>query len=294
MAVWTRRDVLRLSTVVIAGGVGAGCVSTVGGTPRALPHGSDDGPDPVPKRDLVRIAVLGDNEPDSYKDESGQITGQVPEVARAVLDRLGVSKVELVLVDVPDKALVMLTAGQVDLLGGLVVRPEACEGVDFSPPDHILRDALLVPTGNPKGLKSFTDVAATGARIAVTTGSTGREKAQRAGVAPSQIVEFGFAEMIPAVAAGAVDCGYYLETVLRALAADEAAVEVTPGFVPAGEQPVIIAFGYAKGSDLAGDFDAALLDLQESGEWLRISKRFGYDDKDLADEDVSIEKACAG
>lgn len=303
MATWARRDFLRLSTVVIAAGVSGGCAAKVSGSPTAgsSPPSSDteptDGPtDDEPARDRVRVAVFRDSEPDSYEDESGEFTGQIPEIARAVfrLMGVGVSDVEFQPITEQAQGIAMLAVGEVDMIGGMAVRPEACLSVDFSPPDHVLFDALLVPAGNPLGLKTYAEIVATGASVAVLPGAE-RERVTRAGVPDGQIVELGYGELVPAITSGSVDCAVYLEVLLRALAAGSSGkAEVTPPFTAPGQQPVVVAFGHAKDSDLAEDFNAALVELQESGQWLRISEPFGYGEDSLPGSDVSIEKACAG
>lgn len=296
-----RRDFLRLSTVVVATGVSAACTSEIGGSPKAgsPPPSStetsrDDEPSGEAPSDRVRVAVFGDSEPDSYEDESGEITGQVPEVARAIFRRMGVADVEFLLMREPAQGLAMLASGEVDALGGLAVQPEMCGNVDFSPPDHVLLDALLVPTGNPKGLKTFTEIVSSGAKVAVLP-ETGREKAEAAGVATGQIVDLGYGDLVAAISSGTVDCAVSLEVVLRALAAGSGGkLEVTAPFTAPGEQPLAVAFGFAKGSELVEEFGERLRELQEEGDWLKISEEFGYTEDNLPGSDLTIEEACAG
>jgi polar amino acid transport system substrate-binding protein len=288
---WTRRDFLRVSTVVTVTGVSAGCVAEVAGAPKADPNAEPE-PTDDPTGGPVRMAVL-EGEPDAFTDDSGEVTGQVPEVARAVLERLGKSDVEIELVDEPAKAFTMLAAGMIDLVGGLAVQPEQCDNVDFSVPDHVLLNALLVPTGNPKGLSTLADVAGSGARVALLSDGRSMEVAQRAGIPQGQLIELSYDTLAEAVATGQVDCAFWLEVALKPMAENaQGRVEVTEPFTPPGEQPLIVAFGFPHDSDLVEDFNDTLRELQDSGEWERLSKPFGYTKDALPDSDVSVEKAC--
>lgn len=302
---WTRRDFLLRSTAVgavVASTTLGGCTSKVGGTPAAdssaRPRSTE--PSTTSSRPAFPSSVtmgVVTYRPYAYKDESGEITGQVPTVARAVLEKLGASQVEMDVFDLPERILAGLAAGQFELAGGLFITPNRCGSTEFSIPDYVTLTALLTPAGNPKGLKTYAEVAATGARLAVLTSLPEREEAIAAGVAADKIVELPTPDLLAnVVTAGEVDCVAFEDVTLRDIAnTSDGTLAVSPGFTPAGRAPYVGAFMFPSGStELLDAFNEGLRGLHESGEWLRLSERFGFTEDNLPGPDVTTEKACAG
>ncbi len=105
-----------------------------------------------------------------------------PEVARAVLDRLGVDGIEAVQVTF-DQLIPALLDGQCDMIAaGMTITPQRCAQVAFSRPDFVAPPAFLVPEGNPRDLRSFADVARSGIRLGVLIGRRRAGYARAAGV----------------------------------------------------------------------------------------------------------------
>lgn len=97
--------------------------------------------------------------PYSFRDSQGQVTGQAPEIAKAVLAAMGVTKIRWVLLDF-GRAIPALLDGQVDMLAnGLFITPTRAGQVLFSLPFCRVRPALLVRRGNPLSLVSYEDAA---------------------------------------------------------------------------------------------------------------------------------------
>jgi len=129
--------------------------------------------------------------PYAFVDAQGRVTGESPEVARAVWRRLGVERIEWVQADFAS-LIPQLRAGRIDQIAcGLFIRPERAELVDFTTPSVCIEPALLVRKGNPLRLHSFQDFAGReGARLAVLAGAVEGEDAVRAGVPEDRVVAY--------------------------------------------------------------------------------------------------------
>lgn len=281
-----------------------GCATTVGGTPRA---GSTTRPSPSttatttttggPSRRPGGAVTVGVAEYAPYLfTVNGQITGQVAEVVRHVFESLGSREVEFEVTNY-DVLIPMLQTGNIDVVGGIGISPDRCGQVAFSVPDHVSRTSLAVPKGNPKGLENFEDVKTAGARIAVV-GQYDFEVLRELGMPDDLMVQLTDPAALPlAVAAGEVDCGSFDEISLRYLVATSTqptALETTPGFTRMGVPDLISAFAFRdEDTELRADFDEALTELHESGEWLSLSEPFGFDGSNLPDAGLTVDKACS-
>lgn len=279
-----RRDFLRAGAVLGAAAV-TGCTSRYGGDPVAtttVPSSDDRG---VPA--TVRLGVA-EFRPYAHRDDNGELTGQVVDVARFACDRLHVDvEFEIVPYDtlVPD-----LLAGRFDVVGGVAISPQSCADVAWSVPDHMLLSALGVPTGNPKGLTTFTEVVATGARLGVAADTPELHGAQAAGVSDLTVVSRN--NMLQFVVDGRVDCVAYDDVSLRDQAARMRGVEVRPPFEPAGGAPL---YGFAFNKDnmtLGAGFEGAVTDLHQTGRWLEISAKYGFTERNLPEPGVTAESVC--
>ncbi|TDN56154.1 transporter substrate-binding domain-containing protein [Azoarcus indigens] len=129
--------------------------------------------------------------PFAYLDASGRVTGEAPEVWRAVAEELGGGP--LIWEHVEFGSLVHeLEAGRIDVIAsGLFVTPERATRVVFSRPTAHVCPALLVQAGNPLKLAGYEDVAAEPrARLLVVAGAVEGEQARRAGVPEARLLAF--------------------------------------------------------------------------------------------------------
>jgi polar amino acid transport system substrate-binding protein len=147
--------------------------------------------DRMRRQGVARIGFANEA-PYAYVDpESGRLTGEAPEIARAVLGRMGVAKVEGVLTEF-GSLIPGLKAGRFDLIAaGMYVTPARCREVAFSEPTYSIGGAFLVAAGNPRDLHAYRDVRADPeARLGVMAGAVERGYAQRAGIPGRQVVTF--------------------------------------------------------------------------------------------------------
>lgn len=130
--------------------------------------------------------------PYAYLDpKTGELVGEAPAVARAVLARLGVQRVEGVLTEFG--ALIPgLKAGRFDLIAaGMYITPARCREVDFSNPTYSIGEALIVPAGNPLALHSYADIAQhPEALLGVVTGAIQRQYALQSGIPEARIAVY--------------------------------------------------------------------------------------------------------
>jgi len=119
----------------------------------------------------------------------GEVTGEAPEIARHVVEHLRIQRIEWVKTEfgnlIPD-----LEAGRIDVIAaGLFITSERSARVLFSSPTMRVRQALLVPAGNPEGLQSYANAARRqNIRLAVLAGSVEETTMIRHGVDGKRIL----------------------------------------------------------------------------------------------------------
>lgn len=278
----TRRRLLTLTPLVLAA-----CARPTGTTlERARQAGA------------LRVGISGER-PYSYVGGDGAVTGAQPEVARAVLARMGVGGLEAVQVRFAD-LIPGLRAGRFDLIAaGLTVTPERCAEVAFTRPDFVAPPAFLVPAGNPRGVGTFQGVRRAGLRLAVLAGSSELTYARAAGVAEENLLlSDSQGSLFRDVVARRADVGALTGISL----ADElrrnpgSGVEITDPVAPTVEGRTVVpaaAFAARTGeTELLAAFDAELTALQDSGEWLALTEPFGLGPANLPDRDLTTERLC--
>jgi polar amino acid transport system substrate-binding protein len=277
----------RLLTLALPTGVAMACGRPSGSTlERARAAGA------------IRIGISGER-PYSYAGTDGRVTGAQPEVARAVLGRIGVSGLDAV--QVPFHELIpRLREGQFDLVAaGMTVTPDRCREVAFTRPDFVAYPAFLVREGNPQEIESFRDVARSGVRLAVLDGATEIDYARSAGVRDEQLeIVDSQSELFRRVADKRVPTG----VLTRISLVDElrrnpgSGLEVTEAVEPVvGGRRVVpgAAFAVRMGeSDLLAAFDRELTTLQASSEWLQITEPFGFTRENLPPPDLTTDALC--
>jgi polar amino acid transport system substrate-binding protein len=305
---WTRRQFLSRTTILGATlGSAAGCSARVGGSPRPDPDaaaqatGVESAPSDTGLADRVTVGLLNFEPYVQTREPSGgnadDVRGPVPDVARAVLEQLGVGEIRFVLQDQQDILLASLQAGAIDIAGGLAAIKNFCPAVDFSVPDYVSGTALIVPGGNPKGLATYADVKAKGAKIAVMTNLPEQADVTAAGIAPGNVVPLPDPlQMMDAVTRGQADCAAFDELSSRELVKTHGGGLTTSNpFTPPNRPPLVGAFAFLKGNtDLLEPFNNRLRDLHESGDWMSIVTPYGFTEDNLPPPDLTTEEACAG
>ena len=142
------------------------------------------------KQGYATVAVA--NEP-PYSDikSDGYVTGAAPDVARAVLEVLGVNEIRAQVI-MYGAMIPALQARRVDMAtSGLYIKPGRCESIIYSEPDLCGAEAFAVPAGNPNNLLTYEDIAANPDLKMTTCAGCAEEKyALERGVQAGQIVYF--------------------------------------------------------------------------------------------------------
>lgn len=303
-----RRDFLRRSGVVGVAIVGGGLLSACGGggAEPAAEGAATDGEAAAADTLLAQLQESGSitigiaNEaPYGFEDEEGRVTGEAPEVARAVLAELGITEINAEIVDF-GSLIPGINAGQFDLIAaGMFINPERCEQILFSDPDYCAPQALGVPAGNPMNLNSYEDVANSDARLGVLSGAVEVGYAEAANVPAGQTTILDSpASMVQALKGGRIDAFGLTSISVRNLVRDEADLEVSDTFVPVvdGEEQLGCGgYGFRmENQPLRDAFNEVLNEMQANDEILPIIEEFGFGSDEVnAATEFTAEDLCS-
>lgn len=136
----------------------------------------------------IRIGYT--NEPPySFPGHDGEAMGESPEVARAVVKRMGIGRIEWRLADF-GMMLDLLETGEIDVVAaGMFITPERERRVAFTPATAEVGPGLLVQAGNPRNLHSYHDLVRDGTVwVAAMAGSAELEMLRALGVSDARLL----------------------------------------------------------------------------------------------------------
>lgn len=235
--------------------------------------------------------------PYGFATPAGQLTGEAPEVAKAVLARMGITQVDGVLTEF-GSLIPGLKAGRFDIIAaGMYVNPQRCAEIAFSEPSYGIGQAILVPEGNPKGIVDYASFAENAdLKLAVMAGAVEGGYASDAGVALTQVVSLpDQASLVAAVQAGRADGAALSALSIADMASKADGVESTKPFSEVAGQSVKGhgAFGFRKDDqDFVDAFNAELATFIGSPEHIALVEPFGFG-ADYLPEATTAE-LCAG
>ena len=220
------------------------------------------------------------NEP-PYSDikADGYVTGAAPDVARAVLKKLGVPELRSQVI-MYGAMIPALQARRVDLsTSGLYIKPKRCESIIYSEPDLCGAEAFAVKKGNPLNIMTYEDIGAN-PDVTMTTcaGCAEEAYALERGVKPDQIKVFTDPPSgIKMLQQGRVDVfalsGLGTQDLLNKTADPELELVMPVMGVPIGCAGA--AFN-ADDKELRDAYDKALKELKDSGEFAAIIEPYGF------------------
>lgn len=249
----------------------------------------------------IRIAIA-DEEPYGYMDENGNARGPGPEVARHVLAEIGIDDIEWVVTSFGD-LIPGLQEGRFDMAAAeMAVLPERCEKVIYSEPNTTYGEGLLVPAGNPHGLRYYSEFAQRNElKVAIQGGANQRGFLEALGVPDEKIVPIETNEdAIEAITSGEVDAYAATSLTVAGLAERSDAVEPAFDFV----DPVIDgkevrgwgAFAFNKESEaLRNAVNEVLVPYKFTDEWEEILLSYGFSQLDVLNSfKYETGQLCAG
>ncbi len=260
----------------------------------AAPANADDAKlEALKAQGFARIAIA--NEPPfTAVGADGKVSGAAPDVAREVFKRLGVPDV-VASISEYGAMIPGLQAGRHDAVtAGLFMKPERCAAVAYSEPVLCDAEAMLVKKGNPKGFKSYADVANDqSATIGAPGGGTEEKLALEAGVPRDRVIVVPDGQSgLKMLQDGRIDAYSLPVLSINDLVkkANDPNLEV---IAPVQGAPVYCdGAAFKKGDEALRDaFDVELAKLKESGEFAKIIEPYGF--SAAAAMSTTREKLCA-
>jgi len=240
------------------------------------------------KTNVIRIGYAVEA-PYAFR-QNGVVTGQFPEVAKLLVPKLQIDRIEWVQTDF-HLLLSELNDGRFDVVAaGVFITPERAAQVAFSIPLFQVEQSLLVLHGNPNAIHSYQQaLTARELRFAVIAGATEETLLQEMGLLPAQLV------VVPdtrtgrtAVEAGLADGLALSAPTIRWLALHQQlqkldiAVPFIQPDLPSLPHWGDCAFAFRQDDRaLLAAWNAALQPLLASQEHLALMARFGFSPTEL-------------
>jgi polar amino acid transport system substrate-binding protein len=289
------RDVSRRS--LLAGAAALGALGAAGCS-RVPEPGKVEGGDLLSRlrdRGSVNLGIASEP-PYGYVGEDGQATGEAPAIAKYIFDKLGVPETKAVPVEFG--ALIPgLKAGQFDVVAaGMYINPTRCEQVIFADPEYIMLDSFIVKKGNPKGIKTYKEIAEKGLKLASGKAYAEIAYAKSHGIKDILILPDQVAGK-DAVAQGRVDAFAGTNITVTTVVEGEKDVEATDAFQPMVDgEPAYGAGGFAFSpgqKNLRDTFNQELhkLKADDYAGLLKIMKPFGFGMDEMTD--LTAKELCS-
>lgn len=242
---------------------------------------------------FARVAIA--NEPPyTAVAADGKVSGAAPDVAREIFKRLGVPDI-VASISEYGAMIPGLQAGRFDVVtAGLFMKPERCAAVAYSEPILCDAEAFLLKKGNPKGFKSYADIAKDpSGTIGAPGGGTEEKLALEAGVPRDRVIVVPDGQSgLKMVQDGRIDV-YSLPVLsindLMKKAADPNLEVVAPVL---GAPVYCDGAAFRKGDEALRDaYDVELAKMKESGEFAAIIEPYGF--SAAAAMSTTRDKLCA-
>ena len=260
---------------------------------------SEDTLEQARRSGVIRVGYAPEA-PFAFRAPNGTVTGESPEIAREVLRRMGIARIEWVQTEwgalIPE-----LKARQFDIIAaGMFITCERAREVAFTRPTFRLGEALLVAQGNPRQLHSYADIKVRAdVHLAVVRGAIEYQIAQAQGIPDERILAVPDAQTgLVAVRSGRVDAlALTSMSVDRLAASDPTHVErAMPFDAPLMNGQPVAGYGALavrpEDDALLQALNAELAQIVGSDEHLRLVARFGFSRDDLPPQDAPPLSNC--
>lgn len=228
----------------------------------------------------IRIGFANEA-PFGFATPDGKLTGEAPEVARAVLKKMGIAEVDGVLTEF-GSLIPGLKAGRFDVIAaGMFINPKRCAEINFSEPSYGIGQAMLVPAGNPKKIADYSSFASNkDFKLAVMAGAVEAGYAKDSGIAEDQVVTLpDQSSLVAAVQSGRADAAALTALSIADMAKKAEGVESTTPFGEVAGKSVKGhgGFGFRKeDTDLQEAFNKELAAFLGSPEHLALVEPLGF------------------
>lgn len=286
-------QVTRRALLLSAAGLGAAAGVLGGGSRLAF---AETTLERAKKDGYIRIGFANEA-PFGYATPDGKLTGEAPEVAKAVLAKIGIPQVDGVLTEF-GSLIPGLKAGRFDIIAaGMFINPKRCQEIAFSEPSYGIGQAMLVKQGDPKGIKDYSSIKANpDLKLAVMSGAVEVGYAKDAGVPESQLVMLpDQSSLLQAVQSGRADAASLTALSIADMAKKGEGVESTTPFGEVAGKSVKGhgGFGFRKeDKDLYQAFNDELKKFIGSPEHIALVTPFGFGKDYLPNK--TMEQLCKG
>lgn len=246
----------------------------------------------------ITVGFAGE-EPYSYTDENGELTGATIALHREVFSQMGIEEVDGQEVDW-DALIPGLNAGRFDAISaGMSILPDRCAQASFSDPEIMYTTAFMVPEGNPHDLHDMQDVQEAGVTFAAMNGAIEEGYAQDLGI--DLMTVNSPQDGMDAVVSGRADVYALTGISLRAMADNnpDVPVEVTEPFEAVIDGVVQVGAGATVFRDADTDLleaynEAAANIIGDPAEFERVLGPFGFTEAERPQGDITTEQLCEG
>jgi polar amino acid transport system substrate-binding protein len=286
---WNRRAFMRqvaFTGAAVFGGSqlisACGSGESTSGDPGTLARGREQG--------KLRVGIA--NEPPfTQVTADGTVTGVEPDIARAVLKKIGIADIEGIVTPY-GQMIPGMQAGRWDMVAaGLFMKKSRCSQVLYTDPTIVSTYSFGVKAGNPNGITSVADVKQTQFKIAAQGGAFEEGILKSAGIPTDRIVQVNDTRSgVEAVKSARADAVLLPTLSLDELFKNDKTMEATPAIKDA---PVTGA-GHAfrkNDTELFSAYNKALVELKRSGEFKEIVTKWGFRAEDALT--VTTQQLCA-
>ncbi len=262
----------------------------------AAPALADDSLARIKKQGYIRVGFANEA-PYGYATPDGKLTGEAPEVAKSVLAKMGINEVDGVLTEF-GSLIPGLMAGRFDIIAaGMFINPKRCAQIAFSEPSYGIGQAMLVKTGNPKGIKDYSSVKDNkDLKLAVMAGAVEAGYAKESGIGDDQLVVLpDQSSLLAAVQSGRADAAALTALSIADMAKKGEGVESTKPFGEVNGKSVKGhgGFGFRKEDvSLYKAFNKELKAFIGSKEHIALVTPFGFGEDYLPNK--TMEQLCKG
>jgi polar amino acid transport system substrate-binding protein len=245
---------------------------------------------------FIRVGFANEA-PFGFATPEGKLTGEAPEVAKAVLKAIGIPQVDGVLTEF-GSLIPGLKAKRFDIIAaGMFITPKRCAEIAFSEPSYGIGQAMLVKSGNPKKIVDYGSIVANkDLKLAVMAGAVEAGYAKDAGIPQAQLVVLpDQSSLLAAVQAGRADAAALTALSIADMAKKGEGVESTKPFGEVAGKSVKGhgGFGFRKeDKELYKAFNDQLKKFIGTPEHIALVEPFGFGKDYLPNK--TMEQLCKG